>query len=173
MKVYILENAFWNLLLSSIEVYPKECLGLLIGSLDKARAIVHHAVVFQTAKRFPKGVYFPKDKVHQQVVDFLKECMPHNRIMGDFHSHTREADYAPSSQDQKAMESKQVYIVVQVYKKKRSAPWRYNYDHTLLYGTTREFYFKISCWYREHLGEPFKLTEIICPYAAGFITEKK
>lgn len=173
MKVYILENAFWNLLLSSIEVYPKEGLGLLIGSIDKARAVLHHAIVFQTAKRFPKGVHFPKDTIHQQMVNFLGECMPHNKIIGDFHSHTKEADFGPSKQDEKVMETKQIYIIVQIYKKKRSIPWKYNYNRTFLYGTTKEFYFKISCWYQEHLDEPFKLTEIICPYAAGLITQRK
>lgn len=169
-KVFILENAFWPLLLSSIEVYPKECLGLLIGSQDRYRSVVHHAIVFQTAERYNRTVHFPKEAVHRGVVDFLRECLPHLKIIGDFHSHTLESDYSPSKEDQKGMESRQVYIIVHIYKKKKSLAWRYNANKTLLIGTTRDFYFKIGAWYQERPGEKFYLAQVVCPFAAGFKT---
>ena len=34
MEVYISSNAFWALLISAIEVYKKECFGLLLGYRD-------------------------------------------------------------------------------------------------------------------------------------------
>lgn len=168
MKVYILENAFWNFLLSCIEVYPQECLGLLIGSHDKNKAVVSHAVVFQSAERYKAGVHFPRETAHNNVIEFLDQCLPHLKIIGDFHSHTREADYKPSSEDQEGMVENQVYIIVQIYKKKKSQPWRYNRDGTLLSGTVGDFYFKIASWYKVLPAEPFKLAEIVCPFAAGF-----
>ena len=52
MEVYISANAFWALLISAIEVYKKECFGLLLGYRDNSNAyIVEHAVSYQTAKR--------------------------------------------------------------------------------------------------------------------------
>ncbi|MBI2252838.1 MAG: Mov34/MPN/PAD-1 family protein [Armatimonadetes bacterium] len=173
MKVFILENAFWNLLLSSVEVYPKECLGLLIGSSDKSRIVVHHAVVFQTAERFTRGVHFPRNHIHQGVLCFLEECLTHLKIVGDFHSHTKEADYRPSEEDQEGMDEDQVYVIVQIYKKKKNLPWRYNRQKTLLAGTTRDFYFKIGAWHKRLPAESFKLAQIICPFAAGFRSEKR
>ena len=168
MKVFILENAFWHLLLSSIEVYPKECLGLLIGSQDIYRTVVHNAVVFQTEERFARHVHFPKEDVHHQIVNFLDECLPHLKTVGDFHSHTKDTDYRPSKEDTSGMEAKQVYIIVHVYKKKKKIPWGYNTKKKLLVGTTRDFYFKIGAWYKENPDQKFKLAEIVCPFAVGF-----
>jgi len=56
MRVYLSENAFVDLLLSSAEVYKKECLGFLLGYRLEDRFIVEHAFSFQTADRKPKGV---------------------------------------------------------------------------------------------------------------------
>lgn len=171
MKVFILENAFWHLLLSTIEVYPKECLGLLIGNIDAQKAVVSHAVVFQTAERTKQEVHFPKTEVHDHMIRFLEDTLPHIRIIGDFHSHTGAMLHGPSRQDEKGMEEKQVYIIMQVYRKIRRQPWRYNAARTVLSGTTRDFHFKIGAWYKRLPDDSFRLTEIVCPFAAGMGNE--
>ena len=52
MEVYISSNAFWALLISAIEVYKKECFGLLLGYRDSGNIyIVEHAISYQTANR--------------------------------------------------------------------------------------------------------------------------
>lgn len=173
MKVYILEDAFWNMLLSTIEVYPKECLGLLIGVQDRNKFIVHKSVVFQTAERHVKGVNFPKDRVHEEVVNFLEDHLPYLKTIGDFHSHTKEAGHYPSETDMQAMEEKQIYIIIQAYKRKKKVPWQYNRAKTLLFGTSGNFYFKIGAWHKNRFDENFKLIEIVCPYAIGLSQSEK
>src|SRR5207244_1815062 len=84
MITYISQNAFWGLLISAVEVYKRECFGLLIGYRDRKgggfggrhaspgsvseapdslrrRAddemyIVEHALPYQTARRRHRGV---------------------------------------------------------------------------------------------------------------------
>ena len=60
MTAYISQNAFWGLLISAVEVYKRECFGLLIGYRDRKGPeemyIVEHAVPFQSAGRKHKGV---------------------------------------------------------------------------------------------------------------------
>ncbi|PYS02734.1 MAG: hypothetical protein DMG12_13435 [Acidobacteria bacterium] len=52
MEVYISANAFWALLISAIEVYKRECFGLLLGYRDSNNIyIVEHAISYQTANR--------------------------------------------------------------------------------------------------------------------------
>src|SRR5262245_51829918 len=52
MDVYISANAFWALLISAIEVYKKECFGILLGYRDSSNIyIVEHAISYQTAYR--------------------------------------------------------------------------------------------------------------------------
>jgi hypothetical protein len=50
-EIVLTESAFIGIVLSSAEVYKKECLGLLLGVDSTGRIIVNHAVIF---KRFPK-----------------------------------------------------------------------------------------------------------------------
>lgn len=173
MKIYILEDAFWSMLLCSIEVFPKECLGLLIGTTEKGKSVVNKAVVFQTAVRHTKGVSFPKTVVHEDVITFLETYLPHLKVIGDFHSHTKESELYPSEIDKQAMEEKQVYFIIQIYEKKKKISWQYNNKKTLLYGTSGKFHFKIGAWYRERFDEDFKLAEIECPYAIGLSHSEK
>ena len=51
VEVYISSNAFWALLISAIEVYKRECFGLLLGYRDTNNYIVEHAISYQTANR--------------------------------------------------------------------------------------------------------------------------
>ena len=54
MRVYLSENAFVDLLLSSAEVYKKECFGFLPGYKLEDRFIVEHAF-FKISAHFPDG----------------------------------------------------------------------------------------------------------------------
>ena len=59
MRVYLSENAFIDLLLSSAEVYKKECFGLLLGYKLEDRFIVEHAFSVQTANDGIKELNLP------------------------------------------------------------------------------------------------------------------
>ncbi|MFN3481249.1 MAG: hypothetical protein ACK415_12810, partial [Thermodesulfovibrionales bacterium] len=87
MRVYLSENAFMDILLSSAEVYKRECLGYLLGYRLEDRFIIEHAFSFQTANRRHKGVVF-HDKNHKKIEPII-ERFEKLQIIGDFHSHTQ------------------------------------------------------------------------------------
>ena len=84
MRAYLSENAFIDLLLSSAEVYRKECLGFLLGYRLEDRFIIEHAFSFQTASRKPKGVV-SHDTSHKKIDPILAR-LDRLRIIGDFDS---------------------------------------------------------------------------------------
>ena len=75
MTAYISQNAFWGLLISAVEVYKRECFGLLIGYRDRKGPeemyIVEHAVPFQSAGRRHRGVV-SNPRAHRRIERFLR-----------------------------------------------------------------------------------------------------
>lgn len=172
MTAYISQNAFWGLLISAVEVYKKECFGLLIGYRDRKgdqeMYIVEHAIPYQSAGRRHKGVV-SNPRAHRRIERFLRN-MPHLSVVGDFHSHTmwgysRAASH-PSPTDLEGMEPENVYVIVSVNDRLREVPFNYN-DDSSLSGTTDEHYFRLTAYTVTATGEP-RRTPILCPYAIGF-----
>jgi proteasome lid subunit RPN8/RPN11 len=158
MTAYISQNAFWGLLISAVEVYKRECFGLLIGYRDRKGPddmyIVEHAVPFQSAGRKHKGVV----------------ANPQLSVIGDFHSHTMwgysKAASHPSEIDLEGMSPENLYVIVSINDKLRAVPWSYNDDQSLS-GTTNEHYFRLTAYTVNKAGES-RRTAILCPYAIGF-----
>jgi hypothetical protein len=91
MEVYISANAFWALLISTIEVYKRECFGLLLGYRDSNNIyIVDHAISYQTANRRHTSVE-KNGRASRRMNKFLAN-LPHLSVIGDFHSHTGWGD---------------------------------------------------------------------------------
>lgn len=172
MIAYISQNAFWGLLLSAVEVYKRECFGLLIGYRDqqagKDMFIVEHAIPFQSAGRKHKGVV-ANPRAHRRIERFLAR-IPQMSVIGDFHSHTmwgytRAASH-PSDTDREGMEAGSVYIILSVNDRLREVPWNYNDDGSLS-GTTDDHYFRLTAYTVTDGGET-RRSPILCPYAIGF-----
>jgi proteasome lid subunit RPN8/RPN11 len=143
VTVYISQNAFWGLLISAVEVYKRECFGLLIGYRDRRSS--------------------------DEIERFL-ENIPHLSVIGDFHSHTmwgisRAASH-PSETDRQGMSPRNVYVIVSVNDRLREVPWSYN-DDASLSGTTDDHYFRITAYTVTSAGET-RRAPILCPYALGF-----
>jgi len=172
MTAYISQNAFWGLLISAVEVYKKECFGLLIGYRDRKLGeemyIVEHAIPYQTAGRRHKGVV-NNPRAHRRIERFLRN-MPHLSVIGDFHSHTMwgysRAASGPSETDLEGMAPENVYVIVSVNDRLREVPFNYNDDGSLS-GTTDDHYFRLTAYTVTQTGEP-RRTPIMCPYAIGF-----
>src|SRR4029450_9177715 len=79
MITYVSQNAFWGLLISAVEVYKRECFGLLIGYRDRKGPqemyIVEHALPFQSAGRRHKGVV-SNPRAHKRIDRFLEHIPP-------------------------------------------------------------------------------------------------
>lgn len=172
MTAYISQNAFWGLLISAVEVYKRECFGLLIGYRDRKGPeemfIVEHAIPFQSAGRRHKGVV-ANPRAHKRIERFL-ENIPQMSVVGDFHSHTmwgysRAASH-PSETDIADMVPNHVYLIVSINDRLREVPWNYNDDGSLS-GTTDDHYFRLTAYTMNEARETRRLA-ILCPPAIGF-----
>lgn len=168
MRVYLSENAFVDLLLSSAEVYKKESLGFLLGYKPEDRFIIEHAFSFQTARRKPKGVIF-HHKDHKKIEPIL-EKFERLQIIGDFHSHTQfgitKGLPIPSDEDIKEMKKGQIYLIVAINNNEKTLNWGENRDGTIS-GSAGKFFFKISAYYLNGTSN-IKRAKIHCPFPPGF-----
>jgi proteasome lid subunit RPN8/RPN11 len=172
MLAYLSQNAFWGLLISAVEVYKRECFGLLIGYRDrkgpKEMYIIEHAIPFQTAGRGHRGVV-SNPRAQTRLERFLRN-IPQLSVVGDFHSHTMwgysRAASNPSDTDLEGMKAENVYVIVSINDRLREVPWNYNDDGSLS-GTTDDHYFRLTAYTMTASGEP-RRTPILCPYAIGF-----
>lgn len=172
MTAYVSQNAFWGLLISAVEVYKRECFGLLIGHRDRqakgSMFIVENAIPFQSAGRRHKGV-ITNPRAHQRIERFLAN-IPQTSVIGDFHSHTMwgysRAPSHPSATDVDGMKTEHVYVIVSINDRLREVPWNYNDDGSLS-GTTDEHYFRLTAYTVTEARETRRVP-ILCPYAIGF-----
>lgn len=171
MRVYISENAFIDLLLSSAEVYKKECLGFLLGYRLEDRFIVEHAFTVQTANRKHKGVVYDR-KNHKKIEQILTR-LDKLQIIGDFHSHTQfgltKGLPIPSQEDIKEMLPGHVYLIVAINNNQKTLLWGENRDGTIS-GSISEFFFKISAYFLNNGNgvTSAKRARIHCPFPPGF-----
>jgi len=174
MEVYISANAFWALLISAIEVYKRECFGLLLGYRDSNNIyIVEHAISYQTANRSHTSV--EKNGRASRRIDKFLANLPHLSLIGDFHSHTGWGDLKGvgnlSTQDICDMSPDNLYIIIVANDKRRSSAWQYNGDGTLS-GTVDDYHFRIGGYYLDE-NMRAKRANIFCPYAIGFNAKER
>jgi proteasome lid subunit RPN8/RPN11 len=168
MRVYLSETAFLDILLSSAEVYNRECLGYLLGYRLEDRFIIEHAFSFQTASRKPRGVV-SHDRSHRKIQPIL-DRFDRLKIIGDFHSHTQfgmtKGLPMPSKEDVKGMAQQHIYIIVAVNQCRKAKYWTENRDSTIS-GSIGDFFFKISAYFLNG-GSSVRKATIHCPFPPGF-----
>lgn len=168
MKVYLSENAFIDLLLSSAEVYKKESLGFLLGYKPEDRFIVEHAFSFQSARRKHKGVIF-HHKNHKKIEPIL-EKFDRLQIIGDFHSHTQfgvtKGLPIPSDEDIREMREGHIYLIVAINNNEKTLNWGENRDGSIS-GSVGNFFFKIAAYFLNG-SAAIKRARIHCPFPPEF-----
>lgn len=168
MKVYLSENAFMGLLLSSAEVFKKESLGYLLGYRLDDRFIVEYAFSLQTAKRRRRGVIFYRRD--QKKIEPILSNFSKLQIVGDFHSHTpygsAKGIAIPSPEDIKAMEKDNLYIIIAINESAAAQPWKEVKDKSIS-GSMGNFFFKISAYYYPHVNGIPRKCPIYCPFPPG------
>ncbi len=164
MRVYISENAFIDILISSAEVYKKECLGFLLGYKLEDRFIVEHAFSVQTANRKHKGVVY-NQKNHKKIEQILSR-FDKLQIIGDFHSHTQFGPTKglpiPSEEDISGMILDRIYLIAAINNNEKTMPWGENRDGTIS-GSVSDFFFKISAHFLNG-NSSVKRATIHCPF---------
>jgi proteasome lid subunit RPN8/RPN11 len=172
VQIYLNENVFVGLVLSAVEVYKKECFGLLLGYRTPEKYIVEHAIPYQSVKRGHNWTELRSDK--WRIIREIVKSFPKLDMIGDFHSHTMYRDVRAkvslSVDDIEYMEPYDLQMVIAVNENKRSRPWTLNFDHTVS-GSVDRFHFKLAAYYFENghrngNGRP-RLAEILCPFALG------
>jgi len=172
MKVYLSENAFMGLLISSAEVFKRESLGYLLGYRLHDRFIIEYAFGLQTARRKRRGViFYHKDekKIQPILANFSKL-----QIVGDFHSHTPYGDKKsvpiPSPEDIRSMEEDNLYIIVAINELSKTRAWKENKDGSIS-GSMGNFFFKISAYFYPYRNAIPEKASIYCPFPPGLKVE--
>ncbi len=163
MQAYLSEHVFWALLVSAIEVYKKECYGLLLGYRGEDRFIVEDAIAVQKAERHSTWVK-AKDDSFRKILSFF-DNLPHLDLVGDFHSHPNALPTV-SKEDVETMRPGDLAIIVEIRDRAKDQFWRYNEDGTLS-GSTDEHFLKVAAFTKDRRGKVSPV-EILCPFAIGF-----
>ncbi|MFY9268678.1 MAG: hypothetical protein WAO55_02890 [Candidatus Manganitrophaceae bacterium] len=172
VQVYLNENVFIGLILSAVEVYKKECFGLLLGYRNPGKFIVEHAIPYQSVKRAHSWTELRPEK--WKVITEVLKNFPKLDVIGDFHSHTMyrdiRADVALSTEDIECMDEDDLQIVIAVNENKKATSSLFQFDHTVS-GSLDKYRFKIAAYYfekgrkSEHTRP--KLAEIWGPFSTG------
>lgn len=167
-RIFLSDRAFLSLLLSSVEVYKLECLGILLGFRTKRLIVVEYAIPYQTAKRKFCEVT-PNWKKELKVTSVLPELV-HMQILGTFHSHPQfgeERGVAKLSDcDKDSLKSGNIEIVVAINDKKKSFSWAETKDG--LAGTIGDYHVVIAGFYKRTSDQKIMNYRVVCPYAVGF-----
>ncbi len=168
MEVYLSENAFIGLLVSTIEVYRRECFGILLGYSTPDRKFVDFVVPYQTAKRKFREAYINWNR--SQRVEEAVRTASRWECVGDYHSHPmygpKRATTRLSKEDLKHFKEGDISIVVAINDLSRPRKWSY-VDRGTLSGTINSYSLRICAYYKS--GGEVRRVPIVCPYAIGFL----
>ena len=172
MDVYLSENAFIGLLVSTIEVYRRECFGILLGHRESDRIMVDFVVPYQSARRKFQEVRI--DWHRGQRVEEAVRTTSRWELMGDYHSHpmygSRRATTKLSGVDQKEFRDEGTSIIVAINDGHRLQRWGY-VKGGLISGSINGYAIRIAAY--QKTGESIARVPLVCPYAIGFMAKTK
>jgi proteasome lid subunit RPN8/RPN11 len=172
MEVYLSENAFIGLLVSTIEVFRRECFGILLGHSTPDRVFVEFAVPYQTANRKYREVHV--DWKRSQRVEEAVRSTTRWECVGDYHSHPKygptRATIQLSKEDKSHFTEATVGIVVAINDILKPRRWGYVKGGTVS-GAVNGYSIRIGAYYKSN--DHIEKAHIICPYAIGFMEKKR
>ena len=167
-EIFLSDKAFLSIILSSVEVYKKECLGVLLGYRTHGRVIVKYAIPFQTAERTYSEVE-PNWRREAKVLEILPNLIQLEKL-GYFHSHPqwgRQKGRAELSEgDIDSMEEGEIELVVAINDARGKMPW--GESNKRLFGTLGGYRIDIAGYYIRTSDGEIMQYRILCPYAVGF-----
>jgi proteasome lid subunit RPN8/RPN11 len=167
MDLYLSENAFVGLLVSTIEVYRKECFGVLLGQATTDRILVDFVVPYQTANRKFREVHV--DLMRSQRVEEAVRNTSRWECVGDYHSHpmygTVRTTTTLSKVDKSFFKEGHVAIVVAINDSVRQQRWSYVQGGGVS-GSINGYNIRIAGYHKAN--ETIERAPIHCPYAIGF-----
>jgi len=168
MEVFLTENAFLGLLVSTIEVYRRECFGILLGHTSPERVTAEYVVPYQTARRKFQEVHM--DWKRSSRIEEAVRTVSRWECVGDYHSHPMYGDAHGTTKlsrtDRESLPPNGVSLVVAINDCRRSHCWGY-VKGGLLSGTINGYSIRIGAYYKD--GEVINRAALVSPYAIGFI----
>ena len=167
MQVFLSENAFLSMVTATVETFPEECLGVLIGLRKPDKILVQHAVPYQIAERSETHVS-PDPTRSKRIEKFLLN-VSHLEVVGDFHSHpstpVENKGYKLSKADKDSTMTEGLGMVVVIDKDSESREWEHLAKGSLL-GAIYPYSLRLTSWYKTS-AETFSIAEVHCPFALG------
>ena len=169
VEVYLKRHAFISMIISAIEVYKKECLGVLLGSRVDERYIVEYAIVYQTAERLFAQVQTRKRQ--EKTLKINLSYLSCYETVGDFHSHPQyggiRAHTNLSAEDAEDLkETDLISLVISINESSRHVAW--HRKRTGIAGSIGQFRISIGAHYWDRQAKRIDRARIICPYALTF-----
>ena len=172
MEVYLSENAFIGLLVSTVEVYRRECFGILLGHREPERIMVDFVVPYQSAQRKFQEVHM--DWHRSQRIEEAVRVTSRWEMVGDYHSHPmygeKKATTQRSGVDIKDVRDEGTSIIVAINDGHRQQRWGY-VKGGLISGSINGYSIRMVSYHRE--GEANVRVPLVCPYAVGFMAKTK
>lgn len=170
-EVYLKRHAFISMIISAIEVYKKECLGLLLGNKVDDRYIVEYAIVYQTAER--KFAQVQTHKKQEKTLKINLSYLSYYEVIGDFHSHPQYGEVKAhtnlSHADvQDISNTDLVSMVISINESSRHHKW--HRKRTGIAGSIGQFRISLAAHYWDFSAKKIKRAKLICPYALTFET---
>jgi proteasome lid subunit RPN8/RPN11 len=171
-RLYLSENAFLGVVLAAVEVFNKECLGILTGYRSGGTGVVvQRAVALQSAARTP-GEVRPNIAARRRVSQALASLSTLERPLGWFHSHPNQrlepALHHLSAADGDSLDVGEMELVAAIWPRRRSQVWSYNPRTHTLAGSLGDHNLKLTAWLKTDAGRRPTALEIYCPFAHGY-----
>jgi len=172
MEAYLSENAFVGLVVSTIEVYRRECFGVLLGHREAERIMVDFVVPYQSARRKFQEVHMDWQR-GQRVQDAVRTTSRWE-LVGDYHSHPmyggRRATTRLSGVDIKDFHAEGTSIIVAINDGHRKQCWRY-VKGGVISGAINDYAIRMAAYHKD--GDAIVRVPLVCPYAVGFMAKTK
>jgi hypothetical protein len=174
MEVYLSENAFVGLLVSTIEVYRKECFGILLGHREPERIMVDFVVPYQSAVRKFQEVHVTWHR-SQRVAEAVRKTSRWE-LVGDYHSHPMWGDKTATTKlsraDHQDFRPDGVSVITAINDGHRQRRWGY-VKGGIISGSINGYALRIAAYHKEKEGDAIIRVPLLCPYAVGFMAKTK
>ena len=172
MEVDLSENAFVGLLVSTVEVYRRECFGILLGHREPDRIMVDFVVPYQSAVRKFQEVHMDWHR-GQRVAEAVR-ATSRWELVGDYHSHPMYGDKKATTKlsrtDHQDFRDDGTSIIVAINDGHRQQRWG-NVKGGLISGSINGYSIRLAAYHKN--GGTVSRVPLVCPYAVGFMAKTK
>lgn len=152
MKIIFTEDALDIMLLSSVEKYKSEVIGLLFGQFrpSQSKILVSFVLPLVTAKTSPAKADYNEQRIKRVLNLFSNLRNQNRRFLGFYHSHPQFGDNKGvpkmSKDDIESFSltpEAEIEVIIAINNYQRKVTWESRRDGTLS-GTIDEYFFKIA-----------------------------